>query len=143
MTIVLASFGWKVPFALVASTLPALVVVARNALAQHQRSVRTTAEERRPSYYDWALSTRETAAELRLFYLEPSVSALYPRIRRRPRRERFELSRTEALAEFAAGGVALAVSGALVIRMITRTVEGHASLGNLGRFIQAFFRTRR
>ncbi len=138
MAIVLASFGWWVPLALVASTLPALAVLARYALAHHQWSVRTTSEERRSWYYDWVLSTRETAAELRLFDLGPSSAALYQSIRGRLRRERFELSRAEALAETAAGAFALAVTGSLVLWMIARTVGGDATLGALAMFIQAF-----
>ena len=139
MAIVLASFGWWVPLALVASTLPALVVVARAALAHHRWTVRTTSDTRRSWYYDWVLSTRETAAELRLFDLGTPFSGLYQRIRDRLRRERFALSRAEALAEIAAGGFALAVTGSLVIWMITLTVGGDASLGTLAMFIQALF----
>ncbi len=139
MAIVLASFGWWVPLALAASTVPALVVVTRYALAHHRWTIRTTPEARRSWYYDWALSTRETAAELRLFDLGPLFSGLFQRIRFRLRRERFALSRAEALAEISAGGFALVVTGSLVIWMITRTVGGGATLGSLAMFIQAFY----
>jgi ATP-binding cassette subfamily B protein len=93
MAIVLISFGWWVPLALFASTLPALFVVARYALAHHQWILRTTPETRRSWYYDWLLSTRETAAKLRLFGLGPRFSTLFQRIRGQLRRERFHLSR--------------------------------------------------
>ncbi len=138
MAIVLASFGWWVPLALAASTLPALVVVTRYALAHHRWTVRTTPQTRRSWYYDWVLSTRETAAELRLFALGPTFSGLFQRIRLQLRQERFALSRAEALAEIAAGGFALVVTGSLVIWMIARTVGGGATLGALAMFIQAF-----
>ncbi len=138
MAIVLVSLSWWVPLALVASTLPALFVVARYALAHHRWTLQTTPETRRSWYYDWLLSTRETAAELRLFDLGPRFATLFQRIRGRLRRERFHLTRAEALAEIAAGGFALVVTGTLVVWMIARTVEGAMSLGALAMFVQAF-----
>ncbi len=138
MAVVLVSFGWWVPLALVASTLPALVVVARYALAHHRWDMRTTPETRRSWYYDWLLSTRETAAEVRLFDLGPRFSTLFQTIRSRLRRERLHLTRAEALAEVAAGGFALVVTASLVVWMITRTVGGDVSLGALAMFLQAF-----
>jgi ATP-binding cassette subfamily B protein len=138
MAIVLISFGWWVPLVLVGSTLPALFVVARYALAHHRWTLRTTPETRRSWYYDWLLTTRETAAEVRLFDLGPRFSTLFQRLRSRLRREHFHLTRAEAFAEIAAGGFALAVTGSLVVLMIARTVEGGMSLGALAMFIQAF-----
>ncbi len=138
MAIVLTTYGWWVPLALLVSTLPALAVVARYALTHHRWLVRTTPETRRSWYYDWLLSTRETAAELRLFDLGPSFSKMFQSIRRRLRRERFALTRSEAFAEAAAGGFALVITGLLVIWMIAQTVEGAMSLGSLAMFLQAF-----
>jgi len=138
MGVVLVSFGWWVPAVLLASTLPALAVVARHALTHHRWTLRSTPDTRRSWYYDWILSTRETAAELRLFDLGPRFADLYQSIRGRLRRELFTLTRAEALAEAAAGAFALAVTGSVVVWMIFRTVEGSASLGGLAMFLQAF-----
>ena len=138
MAIVLISFGWWVPIALFASTLPALAVVTRYALNHHRWTLQTTPETRRSWYYDWLLSTRETAAELRLFDLGPRFSTMFRRIRSRLRQERIALTRSEALAEISAGGFALAVTGSLVVWMITRTVAGALSFGSLAMFLQAF-----
>lgn len=138
MAAVLMSFGWWVPLVLVASTLPALAVVGRYALTRHSWTLRTTPDMRRSWYYDWVLSTRETAAELRLFDLGPRFSGLFQRIRGRLRHELFVLTLAEAVAEVAAGAFALAVTGSVVVWMILRTVEGSESLGSLAMFLQAF-----
>lgn len=138
MALVLVSFGWWVPVALFASTVPALAVVARYALTHHGWTVRTTPDRRKSWYYDWLVSTRETAAELRVFDLGPRFAALFQRIRGRLRRERFRLTRAEAVAEIAAGGFALVVTGSVVLWMLTRTIAGSVSLGALAMFLQAF-----
>ena len=85
MAAVLIPFGWWVPLALVASTIPALAVVARHAIRQHRWMVDTTPQNRRTWYYDWLLCTRETAPELRLFNLGGHFSDAYQVIRGRLR----------------------------------------------------------
>src|SRR5437867_11382343 len=67
MVIVLAGFGVWLPAALLASTLPALVIVLRDAVRQHEFRIRATSLERRGWYPDWPLTTGEAATEIRLF----------------------------------------------------------------------------
>ncbi len=69
MAAVLIPLGVWLPIALLLSTLPALIVVLRYSSRQHQWRVRRTADERRSWYYDWLLTSGETAAELRLLDL--------------------------------------------------------------------------
>src|SRR5438045_1980055 len=63
MVMVLAGFWVWLPAALLASTLPELVIVLRDAVRQHQFRIRATPLERRASYYDWLLTTGDTAPE--------------------------------------------------------------------------------
>ena len=65
MGVVLIPYGLWLPVVLLASTLPALCVVLHFTLRQHQWRLRTTPDERRTWYYDWVLTTGETAAEVR------------------------------------------------------------------------------
>ena len=138
MALVLIQFGWWVPLVLVASTAPALAVVARHAVRRHRWSVSSTPDSRRTWYYDWLLCTRETAPEIRIFDLGPRFSDAFQRIRDRLRSQRLELSRSEALSEMAAAGFALTTTGALLVWMVTRTVSGAVTLGGLAMFLQAF-----
>src|SRR2546427_5598337 len=65
MLIVLSGFGVWLPVALLASTLPVLAVVLRDAVRQHEFRMRATPLERRAWYHDWLLTTGDAAPEVR------------------------------------------------------------------------------
>jgi ATP-binding cassette subfamily B protein len=138
MAAVLIPFGWWIPLVLLASTLPALWVVARNARRQHAARQRTTADERRAWYYDALLADRFDAAELRLFALTRHFRSAYQTLRARLRRIRLELIRREAVGEVGAGLLALAAMGGAMLWMVLRAAQGAVSLGDLAMFYQAF-----
>jgi ATP-binding cassette subfamily B protein len=138
MLAVLIPFGAWLPAALFVSTLPALWVVLRYAVRQHQWRLGVTAAERRTWYYDWLLTARESAQELRLFDLGGRFQASYRELRRRLRTEKVALAGSQSLAELAAGVIALAVAGACLLWMLWRAVQGQVSLGALAQFAQAF-----
>src|SRR5207247_9865139 len=54
------------------------------------------------------------------------------------RRGRFDLVRRENAAQLCAGVSALIVTGAAMVWMVSRTIAGAASLGDLALFYQAF-----
>lgn len=138
MLVVLTSFGWWVPAALAGGTAPALFVVLRHAVRQHQLRVRTTADERRTWYYDWLLTARESAAEVRLFGLGGHFRAVYQEIRTRLRGENGRLARGNALAQLGAGVLGLGITGGCLAWMLLRSLRGAATLGELALFYQAF-----
>ena len=138
MAAVLVRFGWWVPVALVLSTVPALFVVVRFSIKYHTWIVKTTPDVRRTWYYDWLMTHREAAPEIRLFHLGESFSGLFQSIRSRLRSERIDLARKEARAEMLAGGIALVVMGAALGWMVVRTLRGAGTLGDLAMFYQAF-----
>jgi ATP-binding cassette subfamily B protein len=138
MAVVLAQFGWWVPLALIASTVPALLVVVRFAVQRHHWLMKTTPEVRRTWYYDWLLTHREAAPEIRLFDLGGHFARIFQSMRARLRNERFAIARTEARAEMLAGGLAVTVMGAALAWMVVRTLRGAATLGGLAMFFQAF-----
>jgi ATP-binding cassette subfamily B protein len=135
---VLIPYGLWLPVVLVTSTLPALYVVLHFTLRQHQRRVRTTPDERRTWYYDWVLTSGETAAEVRLFALGGHFQRLYQTLRRRLRGERLRMARQQALAELAAGALATLATVGTMAWMFWRALEGRATLGDLALFYQAF-----
>jgi ATP-binding cassette subfamily B protein len=143
MAAVLAPYGAWLPLALLASTLPALVVVVRFALRQHRWRQSVTADERRAAYYDWLMTTGESAAEMRLFGLAGHFSAAYQALRGRLRHEELRLARSQGAAELVAGAIALAVSAACVAWVAWRAIHGEATLGDLALFYQAFSQGQR
>jgi ATP-binding cassette subfamily B protein len=138
MGAVLLPFGWWLPAALLFSTLPAFGVVLHYNLQQHHWRQRTTADERRGWYFDWLLTSGDTAAELRLFGLGPLFQALYQALRARLRGERLRLARRGAAAELAGGTVALLVTGGAMAWMVSQALSGAITLGVLALFYQAF-----
>ena len=138
MGVVLIPFGIWIPAAVLISTLPALFVVLRYTLVQHEWRHRTTADERRSWYYDWLLTSREAASELRLFGMGPRFHSNYQALRQGLRRERMSLAQQEGLAELAAGGFGLLVAGAAMVWMVWKATRGLVSLGDLTLFYQAF-----
>lgn len=138
MGAVLISFGPWLPAAMLASALPALVVVLYAGHRQHRWRMATTAASRRLYYYDGLLTGGVAAAELRIFGLGPPFQAAYRSLRARLRRERLALVISQGLAELGAGVLALAVAGGCLGWMVWRVVRGEATLGELALFYQAF-----
>lgn len=138
MTAVLIPYGPWLPVALLISTLPAFYVVLRYTLRQHQWRLRTTADERRAWYYDWLLTSGETAAELRLFNLGNYFQSAYQRLRRRLRNEHLQLAKEQSLAELAASVIALLITGAALAWVLWQAFQGRVTLGDLALFYQAF-----
>ena len=68
--------------------MPALWVVVRTVVREHNWRVRTAADERRAGYFDWVLTSLENAAEVRLFQLGPTFKHLFQTVRKRLRRQR-------------------------------------------------------
>jgi ATP-binding cassette subfamily B protein len=138
MGAVLIPFGAWLPGALVVGTAPALYVVVRFALLQNQWRRQVTPVERRAWYYDWLLTTGDTASEIRLFGLGGHFQSAYQILRQRLRGEHLNLARQQVLAEFSAGSLGLLVTGAALAWMVWRVVRGLATLGDLAMFYQAF-----
>jgi ATP-binding cassette subfamily B protein len=143
MGAVLIPFGAWIPLALLASTFPAFFVVLRSSLRQHRWRQRTTADERRTWYYEWLVTSGESAAEMRLFGLGAFFQTAFRALRGRLRKERLKLARGEVLAEFGAGTVALLITGAAAGWVVWQAVEGLVTLGGLALFFQAFYQGQR
>jgi ATP-binding cassette subfamily B protein len=138
MAVVLLPYGAWLPAALLASTFPALIVVMRSTARRHEWSLRTTADERRTWYWDWLLTSGESAAELRLFGLGGSLQSAYQALRRRLRNEDFDLEKSRILSELTAACAALVITGCVMAWMVWRAVRGTVTPGDLALFYQAF-----
>jgi ATP-binding cassette subfamily B protein len=138
MGALLIPFGFWLPVVLLLSTLPAFYVVLRHSLRQHQWSLRSTADERRAWYCDWLLTTREPAAEVRLFALGDHFKSAYQSLRKRLRNEQWTLAKDQSVAQLGAGVVALLITGLAMCWMVWKAVRGRATFGDLVLFYQAF-----
>src|SRR5947207_10656716 len=82
MVAVLIPFGPLLPIALILSTVPALYIVLNSSRHRYEWNYRRTAAERCCWYYDWLLTSGETAAEIRLFGLGHHFRSAYEKLRR-------------------------------------------------------------
>ena len=140
---VLLTFGLWIPLMLVLGTLPALVVVLRHTLRFHRWRLGSTMAIRRTQYYDMMLTSREAAAEMRLFSLGPHFRGLFSNLRGRLRREKVQLARSEAFSTAVAALIGLASMAGALAWMGFQASKGVLTLGDLALFVQAFFQGQR
>jgi ATP-binding cassette subfamily B protein len=138
LAVMLAGYAPWLPLLLIGSALPGLWTVGRYVLREHQWRVRNTANERRVRYYDWLLTERGSAAEMRLFDLGGHHRRLFERLREKLRNGRLALARDEMKAELAAGTIAWLGGMAGMVWMLMRAAGGLARLGDLVLCYQAF-----
>ncbi|MEZ4701071.1 MAG: ABC transporter ATP-binding protein [Rhodothermales bacterium] len=131
-------YGYWLPALLVASTLPALWVVVRHSALHHAWWARTTEQRRHTQYFDWILTSRYHAPEVRLFGLSEHFRSLYNTTRAALRQDQLDLLRQQGVTQAGAGFFAFLVTGGVMIWMGSRAVQGAASLGDLALFYQAF-----
>ncbi len=138
MAVVLVPYGPWLPVALLISTLPAFFVVLHYSLRRRAWQLKTTADQRRTWYYDWLITSRDSAAEMRLFELGQHFESEYQKLRARLRGERLQLERDQTLAQLGAGSAALSVTGITMALMVGSALRGQVTLGDLALFYQAF-----
>jgi ATP-binding cassette, subfamily B, bacterial len=143
MATVLLTYTLWLPVVLIGSTLPALWVMTRYTLEFHRWRLRNTVNERRARYYDWLLSWRDAAMELRLFALGGHYQGLFQQLRGQLRGERMRLIRGQVLAEVGAGSLAVVATGLAIVWMAWRVTQGLASLGDVALFYQVFTQGQR
>ncbi len=138
MASVLVPYSIWAPVALIFSTLPVLYVVLDHRFRQYQWRKKNTQRERKTWYYDWLLTSRENASEVRVFSLGNHFRAAFYRLRERLRSESVLLYRNQGLAELGAAVFSLLITGVAMGWMIWRTIKGTATMGDLALFYQAF-----
>jgi ATP-binding cassette subfamily B protein len=138
MGAVLLRYGAAPALLLLAGTLPTLWVAASNSRRQWAWQRKRTPETRRVGYYDWLLTGREAAAELRVLGLAPHWRQAFDATRATLRGERLAFVKRQAIGQFAANVLGLATAGGAFLVMARRAVAGLATLGDLALFAQAF-----
>ena len=143
MAFILLRYAWWIPAVLVIGMLPVLFVVTRFTVREFTWRNKNTEARRRVDYFDWLLTDRGSAAELRLFGLGGVFQDAYQSIRARLRKERAGLARSQAGAELIAGGLALLSAGLVMFWIVKRLVMGVATLGDAAILYQAFSQGQR
>lgn len=134
----IAMYAWWLPILLIGSALPGLWTIGRYVLREHKWRVANTANERRSRYYDWILTDRSSASEMRLFDLGDYHKATFRRLRADLRKGRLKLVREEMKSELFAGSIAWVGGAAGMVWLLLGVSRGLVKLGDLVLCYQAF-----
>ena len=137
--VVLLPLGILLPLGLLASSLPPLFVVYKTNQRENQWRLKNTAAQRYVDYYNTLLTSREAAAELRIFALGEHFQTSYKTLRQRLRRERMHLIRQRSLTQFGASFFSLVILGIALSWMVSQMARGKLSLGDLALLLQSLW----
>ena len=143
MTVLLVTYSFWIPLLLLCGTVPALWVALRYAVRFNEWRLLNTVNERRCHYYDWLLTMREAAMEMRLFALGGHYRNVYQTLRSRLRGEKIALETGQLAGELGAGATAIAATAAAMGWMILQLLSGRATVGDVVLFYQAFTQGQR
>ena len=138
MGIVLLRFGLWLPAVLFISALPTFFVVLYSTSRLHAWQRKKTHDDRRSWYYDQLLTGGESAAEIRLFGIAPYFRKKFVALRKKLRIQQLRLGFRQRLLEFGASLFALAVAGGVFIWVVSQTIMGFGTVGDLALLYQAF-----
>ena len=130
--------GWILPAVLLLCTAPSLGSVVVSSLRRRKWQLRATPLERRTGYYDYMLTAREAAAEMRAYHLTQGFSTAYQKLRSGLRRERLDLVRSESILELAAMFLGFGVAAAAAFWVANEALTGRLTAGALAMFYAAF-----
>lgn len=135
---ILASQSWWLPLLLCVAMLPALCSAMIHSLRQHRLAMEMTVEERHASYFDWLLTGRGSAAEVRSYGLSAHFRSLYVKVRERIRNRKQKLLRHESVIQVVLAGVGLIAAASAVLLMLRSASEGAATFGDVALCYQGF-----
>ncbi len=138
MGIILLRYGVWLPLVLIVIALPTIYVVLSSTSKLHAWQKRKTIDERLSFYFDRVLTNGEFASELRLFGLGDFFRNKFRKLRIKLYREKLRLTVRQKLLEFGASFLGLALTGAVFVWIIWRTLQGTGTIGDLALFYQVF-----
>lgn len=138
VAVILVSYVWWLPALLALAMLPALFSAVIHALRQHRFEMEMTVEERHAWYYDWLLTDRSCAAEMRAFGLARHFRGRFAEARERIRIGRLRLLGRESVVQVVLAATGLLAAGGAVLWMLYRASLGTATLGDVALCYQAF-----
>lgn len=138
MAVVLIRFSFILPLVLLFSTAPALFILLKYAGQQYQWRIATTPDKRKAWYADHVITSRENAAEIRLFNLGDYFKNIYQNKRKILRDGKLRIIKRQSIAELGASLIALTAMAAALSWMGWKTYRSIFSIGELALFYSAF-----
>lgn len=136
--VIIASYSLWLPVAIVASVVPLFGTILRHNRIYHEWWQAVTPQQRWAQYFNGLLTSRSSAAELRMLRTGDEYIEQYQTLRKDLREGRLRLLRRQLAATFAGSVGGLAILGAAVVWILNRSLRGAGTLGDLALFYQAF-----
>ncbi len=143
MLILLLRFGLIVPLAVTLSALPAALLFIINSNRLNQWRADATQVERRARYFSYLMTSRESAAEVRLFNLSRTLQANFRVAREFLRHGNRRVAIKQFTSEIAAATCSLVIAGSVIVWFIWQAIQGSVSLAELALLYQATFQSGR
>ncbi len=137
LAVLLAVYAPFLPVLLVGCAIPGLWAVARYTWREHRWRIQSTVDQRRANYFDWMLTERHSAAEMRLFDLGEDYRGRFMEFRQRLREGRLSMAGEQMKSELIAGGIGWAGGLSGMAWMVARALRGSAGLGDVVMVYQA------
>jgi len=136
----LFSFHWGVAIVLFAAALPGIIVRLKYSEKMYQWQRDRTRTERLSNYFNWMLTGRVHAKEIRLFFLGDLFTRRFRDLRTKLRQEQLEISRKRSVADLGAQAGAIIAVFSCFGFIAFRTVKGGITLGDMVMYFGAFQR---
>jgi ATP-binding cassette, subfamily B, bacterial len=143
MGALIVPLGGVLVIALLVATLPPLFLVLEFAARQHAWRRDSTRDQRRIWYYEWLLTFRDNAAELRMYGAGERFQKESASLRAKLRDREMRLLGRQYRYEFMANLFALFIAATCAGWMLLRVAGGDMSLGDLVLFYGAFSQAQR
>jgi len=138
MSILLLSYALWIPLLLIAGIIPALWFTFSYAGMVNAWRLRNTVEERRCQYIDLLIIMRDAAQELRLFDLGTYYRDLYQKKRKVLIKEKVSIEKRKLFTDLGSEAFSLLITAVAMLWMISRSIAGIASVGDIVLFYQTF-----
>ncbi|MCU4653918.1 ABC transporter ATP-binding protein/permease [Roseibacterium sp. SDUM158016] len=138
--VMLAGIEWKLLPVLLFTVVVALIVRLYFTRRLYQWQYERAQLERRASYFDWLLTSDLHAKELRLHGLGGYFRNVYSNLRRDIRAQQLKIETTKSFAEIGVAAVGAAAFIGAITFLISRTVAGDFTLGDIVLFVLLFRR---
>lgn len=138
LAIIIAGYAFWLPIVIVFGAIPSFLIVYFHTKNYYQWRIKNTHQERLQNYYDWVLTLRDAAEEMRLFGLGEYFQSAFQTIRTKLRNENLLLQRNKLIGEIIAVFISLLITGFVLFWIVMQALNGLASLGDLALFYQVF-----
>lgn len=140
---VLMFFKWWIPIFLIIGFIPIFPLLIYQTLQFHEWKTKSTIEQRKSLYYDYLLTEKESAAEIRLFNLGSHFENLFIETTTNLRNQFIKLNRKQLIIEFFSVSLSLIIFSVIMLWTLKEALNGTISIGSIALIYLALDKTQK